>query len=159
MNLIFFQCVQCVRKVRELIEKYFFHIFFLLHLAKYFSLNDTISQNMKSKARPPREHVRVQIQTLAKEGITPKEIAKKLKVGRTTVFKWKGKSTVSDKKRSGRLKILSSADKKQIKSEMYQKLGSYVRKTTKIPSLSKRNRDQGKKIGKSTVYDYLKTTD
>ena len=42
---------------------------------------------------------------------------------------------------------------------MYQKLGSSVRKTTKILSLSKRNRDQGKKIGKSTVQDYLKTTD
>ena len=41
---------------------------------------------------------------------------------------------------------------------MYQKLGSSVRKTTKILSLSKRNRDQGKKIGKSTVQNYLKTT-
>ena len=42
---------------------------------------------------------------------------------------------------------------------MYQKLGSSVRKTKKILSLSKRNRDQGKKIDKSTVHDYLKTTD
>ena len=67
---------------------------------------------MKSKARPPREHVRVQIQTLAKEGITTKEIANKLKVGRTPVFKWKDKNTVSDKKRSGRPKIISSADTK-----------------------------------------------
>ena len=73
--------VQCVRKVRELIEKYFFHIFFLLQLAKYFSLNDTISQNMKSKARPLRENARVQIQTLAKEGITPKRNCKKIKGG------------------------------------------------------------------------------
>ena len=73
--------LQCVRKVRELIKKYFFHIFFLLQLAKYFSLNDTISQNMKSKARPPREHVRVQIHTLAEEGIIPKHIAKKIKGG------------------------------------------------------------------------------
>ena len=114
---------------------------------------------MKSKARPPREHVRVQIQDLAKEGITLKKIEKKLKVSRTTVFKWKDKNTVSDKKRSGRPKILSSADKKQIKAALYLKLGSSVRKTTKILSLSKRNRDQGKKIGESTVQDYLKTTD
>ena len=47
---------------------------------------------MNSRVRPPREHVRVQIQTLAKEGKRPEEIAIKLGVSRTTVFKWKDKN-------------------------------------------------------------------
>ena len=41
---------------------------------------------------------------------------------------------------------------------MYQKFGSSVSKMAKILSLSKRNSDQGKKISKSTVQSYLKTT-
>ena len=76
---------------------------------------------MKSRMGPSREHIRVQIQTLVKEGIKPEEIAIKLGVGRTSVFKWKDKTIVVDKKRARRPKILGSAHKKQIKAEMYQK--------------------------------------
>ena len=74
-----------------------------------------------------------------------------LLVGRATVFKWKNKMILTDKKKTRRPKILSSSDKIQIKAKMYQKFGSSVRKTPKILSLSKRNSDQGKKISKSTV--------
>src|SRR5258706_16186421 len=113
---------------------------------------------MTSKSTTCREHISVQIQTLAAEGVSADEIARKLKVGRTTVFKWKNKKTVFEKKRSGRPKILSFADKKQIKSLMYRKFGSSVRKTAKILTLSKRNIAKNKKISKNTIHRHLKTT-
>jgi len=105
-----------------------------------------------------REHIRVKIQTLAKEGFSTKEISQKLKVGRTTVFKWKNNKTVIDKKRSGRPRVLTSTDKKQIKSLMYRKFGSSIRKTTKTLNMSKRNLKHCKKISPITVHNYLKTT-
>ena len=101
----------------------------------------------------------MKIQTLAKEGYTVTEIAEKLKVSRTTAQKWKNMKSVMDKRRSGRPKALSSADKRQIKNKMYRKMGSSLGKTTKMLNLSKRNLERGKKVSHMTVHNYLKTTD
>ena len=114
---------------------------------------------MSSKVKLSRIHTRVKIQTLAKEGYTVTEIAEKLKVSRTTAQKWKNMKSVMDKRRSGRPKALSSADKRQIKNKMYRKMGSFLRKTTKMLNLSKRNLERGKKVSHMTVHNYLKTTD
>src|SRR5690348_13918783 len=101
---------------------------------------------MNSSVKIRREHTRVKIQKLEKEGFSNKEIAQKLDVGRTTVFKWKDKKTVFDKKRSGRPTVIGNFEKKKIKTLMYRKFGSSVRKTARVLNCSKRYNLKKKKI-------------
>ena len=86
---------------------------------------------MKSRVGPSHEHIRVKIQTLAKEGMAPKDVVKKLKIGRITVFKWKDKTTIIDNKRVGRPKILSSADKKTNKGRNVSEIREFSTKNRK----------------------------
>lgn len=113
---------------------------------------------MSPKVKLSREHTRVKIQTLAKEGYNLKQISERCEVSTKTVKKWKNMNTVLDKRRSGRPKKLSSVDKRQIKQKMYRKMGSSLRKTTKMINSAKRNIAENKKVCYNTVKNYLKTT-
>ena len=107
----------------------------------------------------PREHIRLKIQTLYKEGYTVKQISEKTKTSFSTVNRWKKMKKIHDKNRSGRPKKLSSLDKKAIKKNIYRKMGSSVRKITNVLNGSKRNIKNDKKFCHGTVQNYLKTTE
>ena len=62
---------------------------FILHIIEIFC-------KMTSKTKQHREHIRIQIHTLAKEGFNAEEVSKKLNVCRTTVFKWKNNKTINE---------------------------------------------------------------
>ena len=111
---------------------------------------------MTSSLKLPREHIRLKIQTLYKEGYTVKQISEKTKTSFSTVNRWKKMKKIHDKKRSGRPKKLSSLEKKAIMKNIYGKMGSSVRKITNVLNGSKRNIEINKKFCHSTLQTYLK---
>jgi transposase len=113
---------------------------------------------MRPKVKCSREHIRVKIQALWKEGYGASQIARKFGVTRKTVYLWVRRKTVVDKKRPGQPTKLSPTTKRQIKKKMYRKVGSSVRKMSKLLNLSKRYANKGKTISKDTVQNYLKKT-
>src|ERR1700743_1018205 len=103
-----------------------------------------------------RKEKRVAIKTLLGERNSLREIASKLQVSKTTVQKWAHSNTLDDKPKSGRPRKLSPTSKSQIKRNLFEKTGTSVRKVTKKQNESKRYRDRGKTISRSSVQRYVK---
>lgn len=114
---------------------------------------------MRYKRKVSREHTRVRIQLLAKMGYSLKQISVITKTGISTVLRWVHRTSVHDRKRSGRPKKLSTRDKRQISDIMQCKLGSSLRKTTKLINSAKQNIANNKTVCFNTVQNYLKNTD
>ena len=113
---------------------------------------------MSLKTKSAREIKRIQIQALFKEGISPTEISRKVGVARNTVYLWKNRKSFIDKPRPGKKTKIDTFTKSTIRRKLYRRTDSSVRKTAATLNQSKNYLDQGKKISKSTVQNYLKRT-
>lgn len=101
---------------------------------------------------------RARIQAFSAAGYSEREIASKVGCSRLTVQLWKGKKIVKDKIKPRKSVKLSPSTKRTIKAQMYQKIGSSVRKCARRLNFSKRYRKKKKTISKDTVQKYLKRT-
>ena len=108
--------------------------------------------------RVSHEHLRVEIQTLHQQGFKPAEIVQKLGCSRRTVWKWKNKNFVHDKKRPGRPRKVSPTTKRMIKNRLYKKTGSSLRNCARELNDSKRYKEKKKQINCVTVQKFVKTT-
>ncbi|OXA47024.1 hypothetical protein Fcan01_18107 [Folsomia candida] len=113
---------------------------------------------MRPIVKQSRAATRSKIQVLHEEGYGPMQIARKLGLDRKTVWRWKNRKSICDKKRTGRPTKASPTTKNMIKSRMYRKLGSSVRKCAKALNESKRFLGKDKKLSHQTVQNFIKTT-
>lgn len=106
-----------------------------------------------------RYEKRIKIQTLVKEGFSLTDISEKVGVSINTASTWKNRDSIVDKKRSGRPTKLSPTTKNMIKSRLYRKSGSSVRKYAASLNNSDRFLRNGKRISYSAIQKHIKKTD
>ena len=105
------------------------------------------------------EHIRVKVQTLAKEKYSARQIVEKLKIPKSTVMLWINRNSVKDKKRSGRSTNMSPTPKRMKKSRFHRKVESSVRNCKKELNVSRRFKAKYKKFYFTKVQKYSKTTE
>ena len=111
-----------------------------------------------------REHVRSKIHTLSTQGISYREISRRLGVSRNTVKKWARleDGTVTDRRRSDRPTKLSPRTKERIASLAKDRIALGIGKlkllATKKLNFSNNYIERNKKIGATTVRWYVKST-
>lgn len=98
-----------------------------------------------------RELNRAKIQAVSKANTSPTAIAASLGVSRSTVYRWKDKTTVEDKVRPGRPTKLSPNSKATTTSRMKQVLGASLRQTTLALNTSPSYLQRGNTIGRETT--------
>ena len=107
-----------------------------------------------------REHDHSKIQALLTQGVSYREISRRLGVGRNTVKKWARleDGTVTDCRRSGRPTKLSPRTKERIASLAKDRIAVGIRTVTKKLDFSNDYIERNKKIGATTVRRYVKST-
>jgi IS30 family transposase len=93
---------------------------------------------MRPKVKESREVTRARIQAFSAAGSSERRIASKVGYARSTVQFWKNKRNVKVKTWPRKLVLLSPSTKRSIKSHMYQKTGSSVRKCARRLNFLKR---------------------
>ena len=104
-----------------------------------------------------RELVRIQIQTLRRQGWTVREVSRKLRVAEGTVQKWTNRKTYKHHFNTKHVPKLSPNTKKKITSRMKDKVGASVRRCAKELNMSLDYKNRSKTISKSSIHSYIKT--
>ena len=105
------------------------------------------------------QHIRSQIRALVKSDFSYREIAKKLRINKTSVQKWAKMKDgiVCDKPRSGRPTKISPKTKQRIRNLTEDQVGVGIRTVSKKLNFSDSHINRGKRIGVTTVSDHVKS--
>jgi DDE superfamily endonuclease/Homeodomain-like domain-containing protein len=113
---------------------------------------------MSHKNLSAREVIRAKIQALSTTGTPIKQISRILGVARNTVKLWKDKNSVVDADRPGQPTKMSPVTKRMIKRDLKENFEGSISKVTKKLNLSKHYLKKNKKIGRTAVHNFVKST-
>lgn len=113
---------------------------------------------MSLKVISTRQKKRIEIQTLARSGMSNRKISKELNIALNTVILWRNRKGIDDKPKGRPQTKLDRYTKSVIKRKLYRKNNSSIRKTTNFLNKSKNYAKKKKKISIRTVNRFIKST-